>query len=175
MHLTPFDYQFNRCRLALHNNSLQSCEAQPGWSPTMTAIVGHGVDIIDLKEFERHVETSGEHFVGRCFTEHERSYAGDGPNRIPRLAARFAAKEAVLKAIGTGWIKGISWKDVELVRDPSGAPSIRVSGAVARIADSRGISGFLVSLSHTGRMAMASVIAVGDAKPIEPRLSFMAR
>lgn len=132
----------------------------------MTTIVGHGVDIIELKEFERHIEMSGEHFVGRCFTEHERSYAGDGPNRIPRLAARFAAKEAVLKALGTGWINGISWKDVELIHDPSGAPSIRVAGAVARIAGSKGISGFLVSLSHTRGMAMASVIAIGDANPV---------
>ena len=76
-------------------------------------------------------------------------------------------KEAVLKAIGTGWINGISWKDVELVHDPSGSPSIRVFGTVARIANDKGISSFLVSLSHTMSQAMASVIAIGDGKPLE--------
>ena len=128
----------------------------------MTCIIGHGIDIVELADFEALVARSGDHFVRRCFTEHERDYASDGPNRISRLAARFAAKEAVLKAIGTGWIGGISWKDVEIIHQPSGAPAVKVSGAVARIAAEKGITSFHVSLSHTKNLATASVIAVSD-------------
>ena len=129
---------------------------------TMARIVGHGIDIIELREFEILIERSGEHFVGRCFTEHERSYAADGPNRIARLAVRFAAKEAVLKAVGTGWIGGISWQDVEIIHQRSGAPLVKLSGELARIAAELGIARFHVSLSHTKTLATASVIAVAN-------------
>ena len=128
----------------------------------MNRIIGHGVDIIDLVEFGAHVERSGTTFLTRCFTAAELAYAGDGPNRCARLAARFAAKEAVLKAIGTGWSSGISWKDIEIVHHRSGAPTVDVSGALARIARENRIACFLLSLSHTRALAMASVIAVGD-------------
>ena len=128
----------------------------------MTRFVGHGVDVVELDEFQKLIAQSGDSFVGRCFTEHEQGYAGNGPNRIARLAARFAGKEAVLKALGTGWTGDISFKDVEVVHQPSGAPSIKVSGAVARLAAEKGITSFYVSLSHTMRLATASVIAVSD-------------
>jgi holo-[acyl-carrier protein] synthase len=128
----------------------------------MTRFVGHGVDIVELDEFEKLIKRSGDSFVGRCFTEHEQGYAGDGPNRVARLAARFAAKEAVLKALGTGWTGGITWKDVEIIHQPSGAPAVQISGVAARLAAEKGISGFHVSLSHTARLATASVIAVSD-------------
>ena len=128
----------------------------------MIRIIGHGVDIIELAEFGALVERSGTMFLSRCFTAAELAYAGDGPNRCARLAARFAAKEAVLKAIGTGWTSGISWKDIEIVHHPSGAPSVNVSGVFARIAGKSRIACFHLSLSHTKALAMASVIAVGD-------------
>jgi holo-[acyl-carrier protein] synthase len=123
----------------------------------MTIIIGHGVDVVELADFGALVERSGTTFLNRCFTPSELAYAGDGPNRSARLAARFAAKEAVLKAIGIGWAAGISWKEVEVLHHPSGAPSISISGAVARIA------GFQLSLSHTRTQATTSVIAVRDA------------
>ncbi len=128
----------------------------------MNRIVGHGIDLVELKEFEMLIARSGDNFAGRCFTASERDYASDGPNRISRLAARFAAKEAVMKAIGTGWIAGVSWKDIEIIHQLSGAPTVEVSGAVERIAAEKGIVEFLVSLSHTTNFATASVIAVGD-------------
>lgn len=128
----------------------------------MSEVVGHGVDIIDLAEFETLLRNSGEILLARCFTEQELVRAGDGPNRIARLAARFAAKEAILKSMGQGWVSGISWKDIEVVNDAFGAPSVKVTSEVARIAEAKGIRQFHVSLSHTGRTAMASVIAVGD-------------
>jgi holo-[acyl-carrier protein] synthase len=133
----------------------------------MTHIIGHGVDIVDLADFEALLVTGGQHFVGRCFTEHERQYAGDGPNRIFRLAARFAAKEAVLKALGTGWTDGITWKDVEIIHERSGAPSVTVSGKVATVATDRRVARFLVSLSHTRTLATASVIALADVPPTD--------
>jgi holo-[acyl-carrier protein] synthase len=131
----------------------------------MTTIIGHGVDIVELADFGALVEHAGTPFLNRCFTAGELAYAGDGPNRSARLAARFAAKEAVLKAIGTGWTSGTSWRDIEVLHHPTGAPSINISGAVARIAADKGITGFQLSLSHTRTLAAASVIAVCDASP----------
>lgn len=129
---------------------------------TMARLVGQGIDIVEIAEFETLIACSGDQFVNRCFTDHERGYAGDGPNRIARLAARFAGKEAVLKALGTGWTGGISWKGVEIVRQPSGAPAVKLSGAAARIAADKGITGFHLSLSHTKNLASASAIAVSN-------------
>lgn len=127
----------------------------------LAPVIGHGVDIIELAEFDTLLRTSGDIFLARCFTEHELARASDGPNRLARLAARFAAKEAVLKSMGHGWVSGISWKDIEVVNDASGAPTVKVANEVARIAEAKGIQRFHVSLSHTGTAAMASVIAVG--------------
>lgn len=126
----------------------------------MTSIIGHGIDVIDLIEFEKLLTAPGDHLLTRCFTDDEVTYAGDGPHRVQRLAARFAAKEAVLKSLATGWVSGISWKDIEVKREDSGAPWIQVTGEVARLAKSKSVGKFLVSLSHSRGLAMASVIAV---------------
>ena len=112
------------------------------------------------------LDRHGERFLSRCFTEAERAYAGEGEKRRDeRLAARFAAKEAVLKAIGTGWRDGIAWTDVEVVRQPSGEPTVRVTGLAQRFAEERGITGWMLSLSHTDSHAMASAIAFGESGP----------
>ena len=124
-------------------------------------IVGHGIDIIDLEDFERLLATSGPHLLARSFTDQEVSTSGSGLKRAARLAARYAAKEAVLKSLGTGWVTGISWKDIEVVTSDVGAPSIRVAGQVARLAETRGVMHFHVSLSHSRRSVIASVIAEG--------------
>lgn len=107
------------------------------------------------------IEKHGERFLERCFTPGERAYAEGRKRRDEHLAARFAAKEAALKAIGTGWRSGIAWTDVEVVVAPSGAPSLNLSGVAADIARDLGLSELLVSLSHAGGFAMASVIGVG--------------
>lgn len=102
----------------------------------------------------------GERFLERVFTEAERAYADANPRRrAEHLAARFAAKEAVLKALGTGWRDGIAWTDVEVVREPSGRPGVRLHGRAAGIAAELGVSGWLLSLTHTGDTAAASAIA----------------
>ena len=109
------------------------------------------------------LERHGDRFLERCYTEAERAYAdASAKRRDEHLAARFAAKEAALKAIGTGWRNGIAWTDIEVVRLPSGAPTLKVTGMAAQIAAELGVSGWLVSLSHTDTHAAASVIAIGD-------------
>lgn len=124
-------------------------------------VLAHGIDIVELAEFEKLLGEATADMARRCFTEHELDKAGDGHRRTEQLAARFAAKEAVLKALGTGWVTGISWKDIELRNAPNGAPSIIVSGEVERLAGEKGIAAFLVSLSHSDTLAVASVIAIG--------------
>jgi holo-[acyl-carrier protein] synthase len=124
-------------------------------------IIGHGIDIIEIKDIRQLIERSGEHFEKRCFTETEYSNAGSDANRIQYLAGRFAAKEAVLKAIGTGWSQGISWTDIEIQRLPTGRPSVVLSGRCQEIATELGITMWLLSISHTPSYAVASAIAVG--------------
>jgi len=118
-------------------------------------VVGHGVDIVEVARIERSIEAHGDRFLTRVFTARERDEARGASER---LAARFAAKEAALKAIGTGWSRGVSWTDVETLSEPSGRPTIRVSGKAAAIAAELGGSIWSVSLSHGAGVAIASVI-----------------
>jgi holo-[acyl-carrier protein] synthase len=124
-------------------------------------VIAHGIDIIELSGFERLLQEPTSNYASRCFTSGELERAGTGPQRIERLAARFAAKEAVLKALGTGWVTGISWKDIEVESAQNGTPSIRIHRKVERLAREKGIAHFLVSLSHSETFAIASVIAMG--------------
>jgi holo-[acyl-carrier protein] synthase len=127
-------------------------------------ILGHGIDIIDLEDFEALLSGSGEHLCSRCFTDRELEITQPSLNRPARLAARFAAKEAVLKSLGTGWVTGISWKDIEVVTSDAGVPSVLLKGEVARVASARGVTRFHVSLSHSRRAVVASVIAEGPSE-----------
>lgn len=127
------------------------------------AILGHGIDLVMNKRIAALLDEHPERFVERCFTRGERDYCEAGAKRrIEHYAARFAAKEAVLKALGTGWVKGIAWTDVEVVRRPSGEPELRICGRAGEIAEEKGIVRWLISLSHTQEYAMASAIALGD-------------
>lgn len=123
-------------------------------------IIAHGVDIVDIARIAAMLEEHGERFTHRCFTEIERAYADDGKKRrTERYAARFAAKEAVFKALGTGWRDGLAWTDIEVRRHPSGQPQLHLSGPVATLAAEQHIARWLLSLSHTETLAIASVIA----------------
>ena len=125
-------------------------------------IIGHGIDLVDLDRIASMIERHGDRFLERVFTDGERAYAdGGGRRRVERYAARFAAKEAVFKAIGTGWRSGITWRDVDVRREPSGAPSVHLSGRCREVAEERGVERWRISLSHTDRTAIASVIAIG--------------
>lgn len=126
-------------------------------------IVGHGVDIVSVERIAEMVERHSDHFLGRVFTQGERAYAeASVRRRDEHLAGRFAAKEAALKALGTGWRDGIAWTDIEVVLLPSGQPSLRVTGEARSRAMSAGVTRWHVSISHTDDLAMASVIAEGD-------------
>jgi holo-[acyl-carrier protein] synthase len=124
------------------------------------SILGHGIDIVSVARIGEMLERHGQHFLNRCFTHAEQGYALAAKRRDEHLAGRFAAKEAALKALGTGWRHGIAWTDVEVVRLPSGQPTLRVSGQAGEIARQSGIGSWLVSISHTDQHAVASVIAM---------------
>ncbi len=132
----------------------------------MTTFISHGIDLVDIARFERTLCDHPDRFLERCFCDGEREYADSRPKRRSQhLAARFAAKEAVMKAIGTGLANGVSWQEIEVVRLPSGAPALSVTGRAGEIALGLGITGWLISLSHTDSQAIASVIGVGESQP----------
>jgi holo-[acyl-carrier protein] synthase len=122
-------------------------------------VIAHGVDLVDIARIEAMLSEHGRRFVRRCFTDGERRYA-DASRRLraQRYAARFACKEAVLKALGTGWRDGISWRDIEVTRQPSGSPRLVLAGRCAELAARMNIAEWHVTLSHTPVSAMASVI-----------------
>lgn len=123
-------------------------------------VVAHGVDVVDIADFSRLVNCQANEFLDRYFTTTELASAEENGERTERLASRFAVKEAVLKALGTGWGDGIAFTDVEVISDRRGAPAIVLHRQLIAIANERGISHWLVSASHTGTIAMASVIAL---------------
>lgn len=125
-------------------------------------IVGHGIDLVSIERIGRLLSEHQERFLERCFTAHEQMYFSDVRNAPGHAAARFAAKEAVLKALGTGLTGGIQWTDIEVRRDAMGKPGILLRGKAAEVADSLGITGWHVSLTHADGFASASVIAVGE-------------
>lgn len=127
-------------------------------------ILGIGVDVCEVARIRRAVERA--RFVERVFTAGERAYCeARKKGRCESYAARFAAKEAVMKALGTGWGEGVSWQDVEVVREADGAPVLRLHGAAAALARTRRLRRWHVSLSHSAGVAMAWVIAE-DGPPV---------
>ena len=127
-------------------------------------IIGHGVDLVEIARIEAMLDAHGRRFTDRCFTEAERAYADGGKRRrAERYAVRFACKEAVLKALGTGLRNGIAWTDIAVLTEPSGRPCVALSGRCAELAAERGIRRWEVSLSHAGAFATASAIACGGS------------
>jgi len=124
-------------------------------------IIGHGIDIVEVSQIEKIIKRSGERFETRCFTVSERNVTEAHSKRIQYLAGRFAAKEAVLKALGTGWSKGISFLDIEIQRLPTGQPSVTLYARCKEVAEELGITVWFLSISHTQSCAIASVIAIG--------------
>ncbi len=120
------------------------------------AIVGVGIDIVELTEFRASVLARSRN-ASRVFTPRELAAAA-GPRRVERLAARFAAKEAAFKAVGTGWGRGVTWHDVEVISSTRGKPSLEVRGALRRHARTLGGRQFFVTLSHSGGYAVAMVV-----------------
>jgi len=130
-------------------------------------IRGLGTDIVEIVRIGEMIERHGELFLQRVYTEQEVAYCQKRAASYQHFAGRWAAKEAVLKALGTGWAKGIAWRDIEVVSRPSGQPRVLVHGAVKELAEQAGIAGFLLSISHCRSHATATAVAVGVAEQAE--------
>ena len=123
-------------------------------------IIAHGIDLVDCPRIEQMIERHGERFIKRVFTAAEQAYAGANKNEVEKLAGRFAAKEAILKLIGTGWRGKIAWTDIEIINNPAGQPEVTLGGEVRKIADKLGIKHISVSITHTANFAIASAVAL---------------
>jgi holo-[acyl-carrier protein] synthase len=121
-------------------------------------IVGTGIDITEVPRIRQTVERFGDRFLRRIFTVAEIRYCDSKANRFERYAARFAAKEAAMKALGTGWSRGVRWVDCEVVRMPGGRPTMTFHGKAGEIAAKLGVKNAALSLSHTAEQAIAQVI-----------------
>jgi holo-[acyl-carrier protein] synthase len=126
--------------------------------------ISNGIDLVELGRIEKILSLHDERFLNRVFTVKEREYADKNEDlRIEKLAGRFAAKEAIMKVIGTGWRGKVSWTDIEIVNDPMGKPVVRLAGEVKRITEDMGISDIDVSITHTKQFAIASAVALFDS------------
>ena len=125
-------------------------------------IVAHGIDLVDCPRIEEMVKQHGERFVNRIFTAAEQAYAEANKDRIEKLAGRFAAKEAILKLMGTGWRGKIAWTDIEVVNNPAGQPEVTLDGEVKKLAEKHGIKHISVSITHTANFAIASAVALTE-------------
>jgi holo-[acyl-carrier protein] synthase len=130
-------------------------------------IIAHGIDLVDFPRIEQMVERHGDRFVNRIFTAAEQAYARDHKNAIEKYAGRFAAKEAILKLVGTGWRGKIKWTDIEVINDAAGRPEVAVTGEVKRIADELRISHISISITHTANFAIASAVALSQSHEAE--------
>ena len=121
-------------------------------------IVGLGVDIAEVRRVQAAIERRGTPFLRRVYTPTEIEYCERFKNKFERYAGRFAAKEATMKALGTGWSRGVRWVDIEVTREPSGKPTLKLSGAACAIATSLGVKKIALTITHTGNTALALVI-----------------
>jgi holo-[acyl-carrier protein] synthase len=124
-------------------------------------ILGIGIDLLETARMRRALDRSGDRFVSRVFTEAEAAYCRRQRRPEQRFAVRFAAKEAFLKALGTGWSGGISWRDVEVDRKLGGAPRILLAGRAAEIASRKGVERIHLSLTHLAETVAAVVVIEG--------------
>ena len=125
-------------------------------------IVGLGTDLIEIARIERSLQRFGEAFLRRVYTAGEIAYCMAKKNSAESLAARFAAKEAGAKALGTGISRGVSWRELEVRRAPGQRPELHLSGRAAQIAAALGVSRISLSLSHSRELSIAVVVAEGD-------------
>jgi holo-[acyl-carrier protein] synthase len=121
-------------------------------------IVGTGVDLAEVPRIKASIERFGEKFIHRIYTPLEIAYVERKANKFERYAARFAAKEAGMKAIGTGWRHGVTWQDFEVVNLPSGKPTLRFRGVAAEVVAQLRVRNVSLSITHTAELGMAHVI-----------------
>ena len=121
-------------------------------------IVGSGIDLVEIGRIQQSLERFGKRFLDRVFTAAEQAYCMRKRNAAESLAARFAAKEAAAKALGTGISRGVNWLEIEVIREPGGRPAIRFHGRAAEFAHRLGVAHTALSLTHTASLSMASVV-----------------
>jgi len=121
-------------------------------------IIGSGIDLAEIGRIEHSIQRYGSRFLNRVYTAAEQAYCLRKKNSAESFAARFAAKEAGAKALGTGISFGVSWLEIEVVREPSGRPTLALHGRAAQIAAHLGVAHAALSLTHTNELAMASVV-----------------
>ena len=121
-------------------------------------ILGTGIDIAEVPRIRQSIMRFGDRFLRRIYTAGEIRYCDSKANRVERYAARFAAKEAGMKAIGTGWKRGVRWHDFEVVNLPSGRPTLKLHGVAADVANQLGVTAIQLSITHTSELGMAHVI-----------------
>ena len=123
-------------------------------------IRGHGIDVVELARIQNHLNSPHDDWADAVFSADERAQADPPPHDIGFYAGRYAAKEAVAKALGTGFSDDVAWLDIEILRQPTGAPEVRLSGGALEVANTLGVTQWLISISHSGGYAVASAIAV---------------
>jgi holo-[acyl-carrier protein] synthase len=121
-------------------------------------IVGLGIDIVEVKRIAAVIEAQKERFLQRVYTLDEVAYCEQFKNSDERYAGRFAVKEAAMKALGTGWSRGVRWVDLEVVRERGGRPTLTLKGEARKIADRLGVKRIAISITHTAEQALAQVI-----------------
>jgi holo-[acyl-carrier protein] synthase len=131
-------------------------------------ILGLGLDVVEISRVQQTLEKFGPRFLKRVFTEAERAYCDAKPQPVLHYAARFAAKEAAVKALGTGLSQGISWQHISIENLASGQPVLRLSGAAQEIAARLGVKSSHVSLSHSHTVA-AAVVALENSDAVTPQ------
>jgi holo-[acyl-carrier protein] synthase len=124
-------------------------------------LIGTGVDLIEIERIAHSIERYGERFLHRIYTEHEIAYCNSKRSSAESFAARFAAKEAGAKALGTGISRGVTWIEFQIARQPGGRPVLELRGRAALLAKELGVKTISLSLTHTGNLAMATVMMEG--------------
>lgn len=127
----------------------------------MSHIIGIGTDITECGRVARMLDKHGDHFIKRVYTDAEIAYCEERKQRVEHYTGRWCAKEAILKAIGTGWIRGIAWRDIEILNEPSGKPVVKVRGGVRDIIEEKEIGEIQITISHCKTHAVAYAIATG--------------
>jgi holo-[acyl-carrier protein] synthase len=123
-------------------------------------ILGHGIDLMELDKIQKHLCVSHDDWIDSVFSDDERTQADPPPHEVEFYAGRYAAKEAVVKALGTGFSEDVAWLDIEVLRRPTGGVEVRLSGGALEVAASLGVSQWLISISHSGGYAVASALAL---------------
>jgi holo-[acyl-carrier protein] synthase len=130
----------------------------------VSVIVGLGLDIAEIDRIKAAIERHGAPLIERLFTPHEAAYCESHRDKFERYAGRFAAKEAAMKALGTGWRAGIRWRDIEVVREHGGKPTLELQGVARELANKMGVKNILLTITHSGNLALAEVIFENGVK-----------